>query len=225
VQLFPLVRVTTILEVACVPIHCCGGFDTIPRTRLRHERSQSSCNVANFILVNWEPEVGRGGSGGRTRGEKKGREKERKKGVKSDNSSRRGKGRRGDQLPPPRVQRCPVSSVSMQARRFQWGWVPGKQQWEWKKKTTVPSGEHVLSFYSDVCPRAECILVRAVRARHATCLGSPSHASLCASQRGTFLQVVVAVSSEIRKRWWSNGKVETKPVRSSLLQHVFKLKQ
>jgi len=38
------------------------------------------CNLANFILVNWELEVGQGDSGGRTRGEKnQGRKGERKK--------------------------------------------------------------------------------------------------------------------------------------------------
>jgi len=59
---------------------------------------------------------------GRQQGEdkrrKEERERERKKGVKSDNPSRQGRECRGDQLPPPWIQRCPVSSVSMQALRF-----------------------------------------------------------------------------------------------------------
>jgi len=45
------------------------------------------------------------------RGEKKKwREKERKKGVQSDNLSRRGKECRGERFPPPWIQRCPAMS-------------------------------------------------------------------------------------------------------------------
>jgi len=43
------------------------------------------CKLANFILVNWEPE---GGSRGEHKRRKEERERERKKGVKSDNQSR-----------------------------------------------------------------------------------------------------------------------------------------
>jgi len=47
-------------DLPFVPIRYQGGFDTIPRTRFRHKRSQMPCNLVNFILVNRESEVGRG---------------------------------------------------------------------------------------------------------------------------------------------------------------------
>ena len=44
----------------CVPIQCRGGFDTIPRARVRCKRSQMPCSLVNFISVNRESEAGRG---------------------------------------------------------------------------------------------------------------------------------------------------------------------
>jgi len=57
-----------------------GRFRYDPKDKIKMQNGiRLPCNLANFISVNWEPEVGQGGSGGRTRGEKKkGREKERK---------------------------------------------------------------------------------------------------------------------------------------------------
>jgi len=64
------------------PIQYRGGFDTIPRTRLRCKWSQMLCNLVNFISVNWQSEVWWGRQpGGRD-------EKERKNGVKSEKPQR-----------------------------------------------------------------------------------------------------------------------------------------
>jgi len=53
-------HITADVEYILVPIQYSGGFDTIPRIRLRCKRSQMPCNIVNFISVNRESEVGRG---------------------------------------------------------------------------------------------------------------------------------------------------------------------
>jgi len=94
--------------VTSVPIQSWGGFDTIPRTRWRCKQSDALQPCKLYF-----GELRTGGLAGRQRGggqEEKRRKGARKKGVKSDNPSRWEKECRGDRLPPPWIQRCPVMS-------------------------------------------------------------------------------------------------------------------
>jgi len=108
-----------------------------------------------------------------------------------------------DQLPPPRIRRCPVGSVSVQAWRPRRG---GEQERE-------SSQEHVLPFYRGICACTEHVHIRAVQAMRAARLGKSAlarpGAAVCTS---ALLQVVVAV--------FSRGQEETTMAMSRQNQFV-----
>ena len=113
--LFSYDLVLSLMQYHPVPIRCRGGFDTIPRTRLRCKQSHMPCNLVNFISVNWESEVRQKQQWGEDMRKKekkrKERARERKKGVKLSNPSGQGKEcGTGDQLSPPWIRRCPAMS-------------------------------------------------------------------------------------------------------------------
>ena len=98
-----------------------GRFRYNPKDEIKTQTESNDLQPFKFFFT----ELGTGGWAGRQWGEReeKEKEKERRERLKSDNPNRRGKGCRADQLPPPRIQRCPVGSVSTQALKFQRGQV------------------------------------------------------------------------------------------------------
>jgi len=69
------------------------------------------------------------------------------------------------------------------------------------RRKRLLSGEHVLSFYRGVHPCAGRVCLRAVCAIRAPCLGSPLlPVRALVHVQAPFLQLVVAVSSEAKKR-------------------------
>jgi len=96
------------------------------------------------------------------------------------------------------VQRCPVGSVSVQAWRPRRGQSPAARQRGGEKEG---SEEHVLLFYRGICACAEHVHICAVPAMRAAHLDKSAlthpRATVCES---AFLQVIVAVFSEARKR-------------------------
>ena len=169
------------------------------------------CNLINFISVNRESEVGQGQRRGeRERNEKerkkkkkgkKGREKERKEWSRKtpageERSAGGGIGYHHHRFDS--VQRCPVGSVSVQERKSQRGWGQAARRWVREQES---SKEHVLLFYSGICPCSEHVHIRAVRAICAAHLDKSCLAGPRATPRASaFLQVIVAVFSEVWKR-------------------------
>jgi len=148
------------------------------------------CNLVNFISVNRELEVGRG----RQQGEDT-RKKERSKVEKTPAGKEKKCRGGGDWLPPPRTRRCPAmpgrlslcAGVEAPARAE-----PSSEAA--RRRARESSEEHVLPFYRAICPCAEHVCVRAVRAIRAACLDKSSLAGPCATLcASAFLQVVVVV--------------------------------
>jgi len=97
-----------VLPEVSVPIRYQGGFDAIQGDKTKTQTQSDAVQpcLFDFILVNRESEVRRG----QQQGEEKTRQK--KKGVKSEKPQRARKRSAGwwDQLPPPRIRRCPAMS-------------------------------------------------------------------------------------------------------------------
>jgi len=89
-----------------------GRFRYDPKDEMKMQMKSDATQSCRLYFG----ELGTGGRAGTQRVEDGGgkrRERGRKKGVKSDNPSRRGEECRGDRLPPPWIQRCPAMSSQL----------------------------------------------------------------------------------------------------------------
>jgi len=163
--------------------------------RLRCKQSKMPCTLVNFISVNWESEAGQRGQR-----EEDTRKKEGSK-VEIPQQVRKGV-QGGDQLPPPWIQLCPAMSsrLSLCAGME----VPVRTR---SSSKAVRRRERERAQRSMCCPFTGAFAHEqrcAVCATSAACLDKSSLASPCLvhkqAQRSPFLQVVVAVFLEARKR-------------------------